>query len=71
MTSCYLCGDEKECRPYGPKGEWACFDCAFSTPEHKRETEQAYLAQLRAVGPEVVIGEETGPRPLARGGTQS
>ena len=26
---CELCGKVDECRPYGPKGEWVCFDCAM------------------------------------------
>lgn len=25
---CELCGIIEECRPYGPKGEQICFDCA-------------------------------------------
>lgn len=30
---CEMCGKVDECRPYGPKGEQICFDCATSTPE--------------------------------------
>jgi len=30
---CELCGKIDECRPYGPKDEEICFDCATSTPE--------------------------------------
>lgn len=26
---CELCGNIDECRPYGPKGEQVCFDCAM------------------------------------------
>ena len=27
--ACELCGKIDECRPYGPKGEQVCFDCAM------------------------------------------
>lgn len=28
--TCELCGaGDQEVRPYGPKGEWICFDCAM------------------------------------------
>lgn len=27
--TCELCGKVEECRPYGPKGEWVCFDCGM------------------------------------------
>lgn len=26
---CELCGKVSECRPYGPKGEYVCFDCGM------------------------------------------
>jgi hypothetical protein len=26
---CELCGKTSECRPYGPKGEQVCFECAM------------------------------------------
>lgn len=26
---CELCGAIDELRPYGPKGEWICFDCGM------------------------------------------
>ncbi len=26
---CELCGKPDELRPYGPKGEWICFDCGM------------------------------------------
>ena len=32
---CDLCGCIAELRPYGPKGETLCFDCATATPEMK------------------------------------
>lgn len=31
--SCDLCGDVAELRPYGPKGEWVCFDCGMKDEE--------------------------------------
>lgn len=27
--TCELCGKVEECRPYGPKGEWVCYDCGM------------------------------------------
>jgi phage/plasmid primase-like uncharacterized protein len=26
---CQLCGKQDELRPYGPNGEWICFDCGM------------------------------------------
>lgn len=66
LRVCHYCRTgEREMRPYGPDGAWVCFPCAFATPERKAETEQNYGAQLMGSGPAAVIGEETGPRPLA------
>ena len=63
---CYVCDKiEVELRPYGPKGEWICFDCAMA-PHRKEQTEVSYRAQLEAAGSSGLIGEETGPRPLTR-----
>jgi hypothetical protein len=66
---CHYCSKSKEVRPYGPKGEWICFECAFASSDRKAQTEAAYTAQLNAAGPMAIIGEGTGPRPL-EGGTQ-
>ena len=30
---CELCGKVDELRPYGPRGERICFDCAQKNPE--------------------------------------
>ncbi len=60
---CYCNSSDGEFRPYGPNGAWCCFDCATS-PEHVDETNKNFKAQLQAGGPVVIIGEETGPRPL-------
>jgi hypothetical protein len=43
---CELCKAEKELRPYGPKGEWVCFDCGM-------KDEAAMQRQFRRV----VFGE--------------
>lgn len=40
---CDLCGAIAELRPYGPRGEWICFDCAARNPE---ATDRALLALL-------------------------
>lgn len=41
--SCDLCGDVKELRPYGPKGEWVCFDCGM---KNKEAATRAFLKRL-------------------------
>lgn len=65
---CFYCKTTTdELRPYGPKGTWVCFPCAFATPERTRETESALNAQMKAAGPLILLGEETGPRPLLKG----
>lgn len=63
MRACYLCGVTEELRPYGPNMQFVCFDCAM---QNKEQTDAAFRAQLLACGPIVVIGEETGPRPLGK-----
>lgn len=65
-NKCYKEGCDKttDLRPYGPRGEWVCFKCAFATPEDKAATEKSFGSQLDAAGTVVVLGEETGPRPL-------
>jgi hypothetical protein len=46
---CIHCGDsESELRAYGPGGSWVCFKCAFSTPERKKQTENAFVAVMEA-----------------------
>lgn len=68
MNRCYKCDCESgkgpnELRPYGPRGEWVCFRCAFATPEAEEQTKGAFRSQVDAAGPIVLVGEETGPRP--------
>lgn len=45
---CAMCGAEDELRPYGPKGEWICFDCGM-------KDEKTTAARFR----KIVFGEET------------
>jgi hypothetical protein len=42
--TCELCGEEKDCRPYGPKAEWVCFPCGMRDPG------AAYQGLLRTNG---------------------
>lgn len=70
VTTCYRCrclGTISELRPYGPRGEWVCFDCAFATPADKAATERQFGAQLDAAisaGSGIaIVGGEEGPYP--------
>ena len=38
---CDMCGEIKELRPYGPRGETICYECATSTPEMRALAERA------------------------------
>ena len=38
---CDMCGEIKELRPYGPKGEAICYECATSTPEMRASSAKA------------------------------
>jgi ribosomal protein L37AE/L43A len=33
---CDFCGQIDELRPYGPNGEWVCFDCGMKDEESVR-----------------------------------
>lgn len=68
---CYCNRAEGECgaelRPYGPGGAWLCFDCMTASPDREAEAARQFHAQVDAAGQGsdvVVIGEQTGPRPL-------
>lgn len=37
---CTDCGRDRELRPYGPRGERICFECAMATPESKSIAER-------------------------------
>ena len=65
---CYKgCGSTSDLRPYGPRGEFVCFSCAFATPEDKKTTESAFGSQLDAAivaGKGIAVaGTEVGPYP--------
>lgn len=62
---CTTCGDDTECRPYGFKAAMICFGCGMATPEAKAEATRQLRSQMNACPPnrEIIIGEETGPRP--------
>jgi hypothetical protein len=41
--TCELCGTVTDCRPYGPRGEQICFDCAMKNPEQTRRQMERVL----------------------------
>lgn len=45
---CELCGAVEETRPYGPKGERVCFDCAM---KDKKAAERGFT--------KYILGQET------------
>lgn len=64
MGQCTDCGREEELRPYGKNGAMVCFDCAM---KDEPEAQRQFASQLKAAARQsdvVIIGEETGPRPL-------
>jgi hypothetical protein len=40
---CEMCGIVAECRPYGPKDENICFDCAMLDEETTQRKMAAYI----------------------------
>ena len=61
---CTECGKDDDCRPYGKNAAMVCFDCGMKDEaEAKRQFAAQFLAAT-CVSDTVVIGEETGPRPL-------
>jgi len=67
---CTVCNNLEDVRPYGKNGAFICFDCMTATPEAEMEAHKQYTSQFEAaaaVGNVVLIGEETGPRPLTMG----
>lgn len=64
MKTCHYCKDDfydEDVRPYGPKGQDVCYDCAMK-PENKGATKQMFQKTLDACGPNVVL-ELGGIRP--------
>jgi hypothetical protein len=64
MTICSDCKNDDDCRPYGKGGAMVCFSCAM---KDEAETQRNFLAQLHAASMQsnvVILGEQTGPRPL-------
>ena len=71
---CHICkqaetdSPEVELRPYGPNGEWFCYDCMVASPEREAGAKKQFGAQLDACGDVGVIdGSNTGPRPFKPG----
>lgn len=60
---CYLCRQQGDLRPYGPQGQWLCFDCMKANPAVEDEAKRQFAAQIVGVHGPVVIGEEVGPYP--------
>jgi hypothetical protein len=41
--ACELCGELKECRPYGPNGKQICFNCGMKDKEGTEKKMAEYL----------------------------
>jgi hypothetical protein len=73
INACAICNTtEEELRPYGVNASYICFDCMISDKDREAEAVKQFTSQLQAAdrGPDsvIVIGEETGPRPMVKGG---
>ena len=42
-SSCQLCGEYGELRPYGPNGERICFDCGMKDKKTTNRKMNAYI----------------------------
>lgn len=60
---CYCKSTTEELRPYGPGGDWVCFDCMMGSPEREAEAKRQFGAALDRAGP-IAIATENGPQPL-------
>jgi len=40
---CQLCGKEAELRPYGPNGEWICFECGMKDEETTKKRFKSFI----------------------------
>ncbi len=45
--TCAFCGNTDETRPYGPRGEEICFDCAMKDDKSKATTQRQMNRVLR------------------------
>lgn len=52
--NCEFCGEHKELRPYGPKGEYVCFKCAMKDEE---AAGKQYLKRLEGVQQGIIVVE--------------
>lgn len=57
---CYVCGTEKDLRPYGINGQPICCDCASSDPERSAEADRQMNALLDKLGDKVVLSRTRG-----------
>lgn len=57
---CQLCGKEAELRPYGPNGEWICFECGMKNEE---VTHRQFNAFLSGEGPRIIDTVTKEPHP--------
>lgn len=64
MTICTECGKDDDCRPYGENGAMICFDCGMKNESRTRANFIKQLEAAIAISPNVVLGEESGPRPI-------
>jgi hypothetical protein len=53
QDKCQMCGKIDELRPYGPGGQWICYDCGM---KDKAETERQFKKQFLDKKGVVVIG---------------
>lgn len=46
VGECQLCGKQAELRPYGPHGQFICFDCGMKDEEATRERMKECLKKV-------------------------
>ena len=59
---CDLCGKVAELRPYGPHGEWVCFECGMKDEE---ACKRAFNARFEPDGMKDIGRVERGAKPLS------
>lgn len=62
--NCTECGQDKELRPYGRNGALVCFSCGMKDEETALEQFAMQLEASCSIAGSILIGEETGVRPL-------